>query len=142
MKNLLLLLTVNLLFAACSKCPSGAETLPPEILGPPGETGFFPNEKVPYLKYLKNSKDTITFYNLGIEQSFQKVSAQYDCETYINLERLRQVFYDSLNNDFFSLRLYKTNNPYTSYFSITINNQQMPNAHFGQFATAGPPPQS
>ena len=140
MKNLLLLLTTSLLLTACSRDCDSNGTNTPKILGPPIETGFFPNEKVPYLKYLKNSKDTIIFYNLGVQQSFENVTTQDDCPRLQPLERLRQVFLDSLYNDFFSLRLYITDNPFSQYFSITINNQEMANTNAAKFSYSPPPP--
>jgi hypothetical protein len=136
MKNIFTLLLLSTLFAACSKnCDSYTQVSKTERVY--AREYFFPYEGKKYIQYLKNGTDTITFYNLGVEQSFNYMSDQNDaCPQNIALEDLRQVFLDSIYNDFFSIRVFKNTGLFEDA-SITINNKQMA---FGSTGDFSPPP--
>lgn len=118
-KTLTYLLLISAFFYGCSKCEETTgrtETLDLDI-----QRLLFPYENNKSVKYLRNKKDTIVFYNYGLQTNYTYTYTQVDCPTKIPLEQKHMQFIDSTYGNNFYLNYY-INSSFFDNFAISINN--------------------
>ena len=113
------LIIIITFFYACSKCEE--TTGRTETLDLDFQKLLFPYENYKSVKFLRNKKDTIIFYNYGLQTNYNYTYTQEDCPTKIPLEQKFMQFADSLFGDNFYLNYY-INSAFYDNFAISINN--------------------
>ena len=99
---------------------------------------LFPYGANQNLKYLKNGKDTILFYNQGYKSGYNFTFTQEDCTRKVPLEFKSLLFFDSLSKS--SIELYLYINQYShSDFKINFNDKVIFEENVGDFIILTPP---
>lgn len=102
----------------CEKNAMGSpQNLPKAYFG-----ALFPYKGDEKLKFLKNGKDTLIFYNLGFTDGYNYITSQTDCPTRIPLQYKTMTFIDSIGNNYFKMVNYESSNYYTE-FMVIINDK-------------------
>ena len=102
----------------CEKNAMGSpQNLPKTYFG-----ALFPYKGDEKLKFLKNGKDTVIFYNLGFTDGYNYITSQTDCPTKIPLQYKTMTFIDSIGNNYFKMANYESSNYYTE-FMVIINDK-------------------
>jgi len=117
---LLKIVTIILNIVCCKPdCKEGG-TRYAEDLYKPDFTALFPYNGKQDLNFLKNGKDTITFYNLGFEDGYNYTYTDEDCTRKVPLQYKKIKFTDSLSGTSFEL-LNFINENFTTRFSLKLN---------------------
>ena len=136
-KTITYLLFIATIFYGCSKCEE--TTGRTETLDLDFQKLLFPYENYKSVKFLRNKKDTITFYNYGLQTTYNYTYTQEDCPTKIPLEQKYLQFIDSTYNNNFYLNYY-INSSFYDDFAISINNKSYANGNsLGFIKTSNPP---
>ena len=91
----------SLLLFACNKCEETAQS--PSRVFQSDLPILFPYNNIDKVRFLRNSSDTIIFYNLGINTTYNYTNTQDDCPVKIPLEQKNMQFIDSLYGNTFEL---------------------------------------
>jgi len=141
MKHQIILLTIVtiILNVVCCKpdCKEGGidpvEDLPEDFKG-----YLFPYGEIQNLKFLKNGKDTIVFYNQGYKSGYNYTFTQEDCTRKVPLEFKSLMFHDSLEGHNILLYYFLNQNFYEQY-TITIDERIMFDGHPVEIVHKTPP---
>lgn len=141
MKHKIKFLTIAtiILNVVCCKpdCKEGG-TAPANDL-PKDDIGYlFPYGENQNLKFLKNEKDTIVFYNLGYKSGYNYTFTQEDCTRKVPLEFKSLMFYDSLEGNNFLLYHFINEN-FADRFTIAINKNTIYDGSVISFLILTPP---
>lgn len=101
-------------------------------------SALFPYKGDEKLKFLKNGKDTVIFYNLGFTDGYNYITSQTDCPTKIPLQYKTMTFIDSLEGNYFKLFYYVTEIS-NVIFSVSVNGKNLYNENFFDFIILIPP---
>lgn len=119
----LTLLTITAFTLCITNCTPNCKEggiAPAEELYKPDFVALFPYEGNQNLDFIKNRKDTITFYNLGFEDGFNYSYTQEDCTRKVPLQYKKLKFIDSISGTTIEL-LNFINENYTTRFSLKLN---------------------
>jgi hypothetical protein len=125
----------SLLLFACNKCEETTDR--PKIVGRTDIPVLFPYDLSNKIKFLKNKKDTISFYNLGIQTSYNYTNTQAECPVKIPLEQKSMQLLDSNGGNSIGLYYY-VNSAFSQDFSIVVNNTIVANSSTMSFAPTRP----
>jgi hypothetical protein len=107
------------LLNACNKCEETTKS--PSRVDQSDIPILFPYNGKEKIKFLRNSTDTIIFYNLGINTTYNYTNTQADCPVKIPLEQKNMQFIDSVYGNNIQLINY-VNSADNDQFAIVVNN--------------------
>lgn len=118
-------------------CKEGG-TAPAEELYKPDFKALFPYDENQNLRFLKNGKDTLTFYSQGYKTGYNYTFTQEDCSRKVPLEYKKIKFIESISGTTIELQNFIKEN-FTPRFTVTIDTKSFYDGGVGVFLDLTPP---